>query len=65
MFPILVWVYARLARNEEREVAKEFGADWTAYAQHTPAFWPRLKRPPAPPQDASGARRSHPPVERR
>ncbi len=33
----------RLARSEEREVAKEFGDDWAAYAAHTPAFWPRWK----------------------
>lgn len=43
MFPILVYVYARLARNEEKSVAKRFGAEWTEYAQRTPAFIPRLR----------------------
>ena len=42
MLPILVAVYARLARNEEREVAQRFGEQWTAYAARTPAFLPRL-----------------------
>lgn len=41
MLPILVVVYARLARSEEREVAERFGAAWTAYVAHTPAFLPR------------------------
>lgn len=47
MFPILVAVYARLARNEEREVAARFGAQWTVYAAHTPVFLPRLGAPSA------------------
>ena len=40
MFPILVMVYARLARREEAEVAAEFGAEYAAYRARTPAFWP-------------------------
>ncbi|MFE1786872.1 methyltransferase family protein [Streptomyces sp. NPDC059525] len=43
VFPILVDVYAPLARDEEREVAARFGEQWTAYAAHTPAFWPKLR----------------------
>jgi len=46
MFPILVVVYTRLARAEEREVAARFGAVWRGYAARTPAFVPR--RRPAP-----------------
>ncbi|WP_280478810.1 methyltransferase family protein [Nocardia asiatica] len=42
MFPILVVVYARLARAEEREVATRFGREWTDYAARTPAFIPHL-----------------------
>jgi len=49
MFPILVVVYARLARAEEREVAARFGKAWTDYAAHTPAFIPR-RHPPTPPR---------------
>jgi protein-S-isoprenylcysteine O-methyltransferase Ste14 len=41
MFPVLVWVYARLARREERDSREAFGAEWDAYAAATPAFIPR------------------------
>jgi protein-S-isoprenylcysteine O-methyltransferase Ste14 len=44
MFPILVVVYVRLARREEREVRAEFGEAWDRYAAETPAFIPRLGR---------------------
>ena len=43
MFPILVWMYVRLARHEEREVRAEFGETYTRYAAATPAFVPRLR----------------------
>jgi len=42
MFPILVYMYVRLARREEREVEREFGAEYRRYAACTPAFFPRL-----------------------
>ena len=38
MFPILVYMYARLARAEEREVIAEFGEEYTRYASQTPAL---------------------------
>ena len=41
MFPLLVWMYARLARVEEREVALEFGEEWNRWAAVTPAWFPR------------------------
>jgi len=41
MFPILVYMYVRLARREEREVAAEFGEEYARYAARTPAFFPR------------------------
>lgn len=44
MFPILVGVYARLARREERDVRAQFGVVWDTYAGRTPAFIPRLRR---------------------
>ena len=40
MFPVLVYMYVRLARAEERASARAFGADWAAYAARTPAFVP-------------------------
>lgn len=49
MFPVLVWMYARLARGEERAALAEFGDAYQAYADRVPAFVPRLgpsaKRP--------------------
>lgn len=42
MFPVLVWMYLRLAKAEERETRASFGADYDAYAQRVPAFVPRL-----------------------
>ena len=56
MFPILVTVYARLARREEREVCAEFGPVWDEYAARTPRFFPRLglKR-----RRVGGERRAH------
>ncbi len=42
MFPVLVWMYIRLARREEREVQAEFGEAYARYAQRVPGFIPRL-----------------------
>ncbi len=44
MFPILVYMYLRLARAEEHEVLEEFGDEYARYAATTPAFIPRLSR---------------------
>lgn len=41
MFPILLVVYVRLARREERDSAAAFGEAWIRYASMTPAFFPR------------------------
>ena len=42
MFPILVFMYVRLARREEQEVRAEFGEEYRRYLERTPAFFPRL-----------------------
>ena len=54
MFPVLVTMYRRLARSEEREVAAEFGQAWTDYAARTPGFIPR-RHPPHGTTDATRA----------
>lgn len=41
MFPILVVMYWRLARFEEKESKKRFGKAWDDYAAHVPAFIPK------------------------
>ena len=42
MFPILVFMYVRLAHREERDVLNEFGETYERYAKVTPAFFPRV-----------------------
>ncbi len=44
MFPILVTVYAWLAKRDEQEVRAEFEQKWDSYAARTTAFFPRLGR---------------------
>jgi methanethiol S-methyltransferase len=44
MFPVLVVMYVRLARAEEREALAEFGDAYRAYMADVPAFVPRLGR---------------------
>ena len=41
MFPVLVFMYVKLARFEERESFTTFGDAYAAYASKTPAFIPR------------------------
>ena len=40
---ILVTMYVKLARREEREVLVEFGEKYRRYMNSTPAFFPRLR----------------------
>lgn len=43
MFPVLVWMYVRLARSEDREAKEEFGELWHIYKRQVPAFIPHFK----------------------
>ncbi|HEY9102524.1 isoprenylcysteine carboxylmethyltransferase family protein [Chitinimonas sp.] len=40
LFPILVAVYAKLAKREEVDMVGQFGETYLAYREHTPAFVP-------------------------
>ncbi|WP_434034004.1 methyltransferase family protein [Cupriavidus sp. a3] len=42
MFPILVWMYVRLAKAEEAEALAEFGQAYEEYRNRTPAFIPHF-----------------------
>lgn len=42
MFPVLLYMYVRLARAEEREASTMFGDEYSAYASRVPAFFPRF-----------------------
>lgn len=44
MFPVLVWMYVRLAHQEEREAIAEFGDAYHQYAARVPGFFPRLSK---------------------
>ena len=42
MFPVLVWMYVHLARQEEREALQEFGDKYRRYMDRVPAFIPKV-----------------------
>lgn len=42
MFPVLVYMYVRLARREEKEAIAEFGDDYRRYMENTPGFIPDI-----------------------
>lgn len=44
MFPILIYVYVRLARHEEKVSLEEFGDRYKQYMKSTPAFIPKWKQ---------------------
>lgn len=44
MFPILVWIYVRLAKREERQAIAEFGDEYLEYKKRVPGFMPNLKK---------------------
>ena len=44
MFPVLVVMYARLAKQEEKEAKAAFGDAYDRYAARVPAFLPRWAR---------------------
>jgi hypothetical protein len=45
MFPVLVFMYARLARTEERTALAEFGSAYERYMRDVPSFIPRFGAP--------------------
>lgn len=46
MFPILIWLYHRLALREEKEALEMFGEQYARYAENTPRFIPQLRWEP-------------------
>jgi protein-S-isoprenylcysteine O-methyltransferase Ste14 len=45
MFPVLVFMFVRLALREEKEIEAEFGDEYSRWASVTPRFIPRLFKP--------------------
>jgi protein-S-isoprenylcysteine O-methyltransferase Ste14 len=44
MFPVLLYMYLRLARREEREAVFLFGDEYRRYRDNVPGFIPGLRR---------------------
>ncbi len=44
MFPVLVVMYVRLARHEERDAVRDFGDTYRRYMSNVPGFVPRMAR---------------------
>ncbi len=42
MYPVLIWMYVRLARSEERDTRATFGITFDTYAARVPAFFPNF-----------------------
>ena len=42
MFPVLVFMYVRLARREEKDAREAFGEGYRRYEEDTPAFIPKF-----------------------
>ena len=45
MFPVLTFMYVRLANSEEQDALATFGQAYRAYMDEVPGFIPRLRRP--------------------
>ncbi len=43
MFPVLVFMYTRLARTEERMAIDDFGDEYRRYTKEVPGFIPRFR----------------------
>jgi len=46
MFPVLAWIYIRLAYREEKESLAMFGEQYAQYAEKTPRFIPQFRWEP-------------------
>lgn len=44
MFPVLTFMYVKLAKTEERDSISEFGSAYTKYTSDVPGFIPKLSR---------------------
>jgi len=59
MFPILAYIYVRLAKREELEAQRILGQVYTRYALHVPRFFPHLRKTtPASPSSSEAERSS-------
>ena len=59
MFPVLLFVYSRLATHEEADVRAAFGPVWDGYADQTPRFVPRRRTKRAQPSPSPREQPTH------
>lgn len=57
MFPVLVFMYYKLAKKEESEVTTELGEVYSLYAALTPAFFPNIGKLIHPSSSTAGVER--------
>jgi protein-S-isoprenylcysteine O-methyltransferase Ste14 len=43
-FPVIAWLYYRLAGKEEKDMLEKFGMEYEIYMQQVPRFFPRLAK---------------------
>lgn len=53
LFPLLTYMYIRLAKSEEKDSKERFGKAWDDYAAHVPAFIPKFSSSSSPKKGAS------------
>ena len=46
MWPVLMFMYYRLSRREEKEMEERFGDKYISYSRRVPMFFPRLTKAP-------------------
>lgn len=56
MFPILVVMYVKLAKREEKDSIERFGEEYLAYVEKTGGFFPKLSRKAVPKPDVTQKR---------
>lgn len=46
LFPVIVWMYVRLARSEERDLVRKYDDQYREYQRRVPMFFPSVSRWP-------------------
>lgn len=58
LFPIIVWMYVRLARSEERDLIRKYGDEYRQYQRRVPMFFPAKRKWPHLPEALRGEQTS-------
>src|SRR5579884_1917154 len=60
LFPVIAFVYVRLARSEERDLVRKYGEQYLEYQRRVPMFFPTMQRWPELIEALSGGESSTP-----